>query len=114
MGAIPPPTFPGQRDRESTPLKSSHRPKSYSRFFFLNDRATTEISPLPLHAALRISAPPPKKQSPTWPVFLPCAVRAAPGAGAIAAEMMPDAPEKWRVGSAKCMEPIQPATFPGH
>src|SRR2546430_5530440 len=33
-----------------------HRQPPLSFFFFLNDRATTEISPLPLHAALPIFA----------------------------------------------------------
>src|SRR3990172_6906233 len=41
-------------DRESTPLNSSPGYTSYSLFFFFNDPATTEISPLSLHDALPI------------------------------------------------------------
>src|SRR3990172_6824539 len=41
-------------DRKSTRLNSSHGHISYSHFFFLNDTATTEISPLSLHDALPI------------------------------------------------------------
>src|SRR3990172_8335020 len=40
-------------DRKSTRLNSSHGYISYALFFF-NDTAPTEISPLPLHAALPI------------------------------------------------------------
>src|SRR3990172_1863373 len=43
------------RDRKSTRLNSSHRYNSHSTFFFFNDAAPTEISPLPLHDALPIS-----------------------------------------------------------
>src|SRR3990172_1954465 len=43
-----------RRDRKSTRLNSNHAYISYSLFFF-NDTATTEISPLSLHAALPIS-----------------------------------------------------------
>src|SRR3989338_5229903 len=41
-------------DRKSTRLNSSHSSISYSFFFFFNDTAPTEISPLPLHDALPI------------------------------------------------------------
>src|SRR3990167_7147876 len=44
-----------QEDRKSTRLNSSHSQISYSVLFFLNDAATTEISPLSLHDALPIS-----------------------------------------------------------
>src|SRR5256886_14754555 len=37
---------------------------SYSFFFFFNDPAPTEISPLPLHDALPISWPPPRAAPP--------------------------------------------------
>src|SRR3990172_8275856 len=43
-------------DRKSTRLNSSHGYISYS-FFFFNDPATTEISPLSLHDALPILRP---------------------------------------------------------
>src|SRR3990167_6964841 len=42
------------QDRKSTRLNSSHSQISYSLFFFFNDPATTEISPLSLHDALPI------------------------------------------------------------
>src|SRR3990172_6796951 len=41
-------------DRKSTRLNSSHGYISYVFFFFFNDAAPTEISPLSLHAALPI------------------------------------------------------------
>src|SRR3990167_6894654 len=43
------------RDRKSTRLNSSHSQISYYLFFFLNGRAPTKFSPLPLHDALPIS-----------------------------------------------------------
>src|SRR3990167_2032269 len=42
-------------DRKSTRLNSSHSQISSTPFFFFNDPAPTEISPLPLHDALPIS-----------------------------------------------------------
>src|SRR3990167_3905476 len=45
-----------RRDRKSTRLNSSHSQISYSLFSFLNDPATTNISPLPLHDPLPISS----------------------------------------------------------
>src|SRR3990167_7083989 len=41
-------------DRKSTRLNSSHSQISSCLFFFFNDPATTELSPLPLHDALPI------------------------------------------------------------
>src|SRR3990167_6987881 len=46
-------------DRKSTRLNSSHNQNSYFPFFFFNDPATTEISPLSLHDALPICISPP-------------------------------------------------------
>src|SRR3990167_6875095 len=43
-------------DRKSTRLNSSHSQISYFPFFFFNDTAPTEISPLSLHDALPISS----------------------------------------------------------
>src|SRR3989338_6852134 len=45
---------PLRRDRKSTRLNSSHSSISYLIFFFFNDPATPEISPLSLHDALPI------------------------------------------------------------
>src|SRR3990172_6777890 len=45
---------PPDADRKSTRLNSTHAYISYSLFFFLNDPAPPEISPLPLHDALPI------------------------------------------------------------
>src|SRR3990167_3976598 len=46
------------RDRKSTRLNSSHSQTSHHLFFFFNDTAPTEISPLSLHDALPISRSP--------------------------------------------------------
>src|SRR3990172_5308545 len=54
LGSLEEAYGPGQ-DTKSTRLNSSHGYISYSLFFF-NDTATTELSPLPLHDALPISA----------------------------------------------------------
>src|ERR1044072_7214731 len=43
-----------RKDRKSTRLKSSHTDIYRLPFFFFNSPATTEISPLSLHAALPI------------------------------------------------------------
>src|SRR3990172_6772132 len=48
-------------DRKSTRLNSNHSYISYSLFFFFNDTAPPEISPLSLHDAL-----------PIWPLRLSC------------------------------------------
>src|SRR3990167_296685 len=45
----------GLTDRKSTRLNSSHSQISHAPFFFFNDTAPTEISPLSLHDALPIS-----------------------------------------------------------
>src|SRR3990172_6972900 len=52
------PVRPDLQDRKSTRLNSSHGYISYAVFFFFNDTATTEISPLSLHDALPISVGP--------------------------------------------------------
>src|ERR1044072_7787577 len=46
--------YPRALDRKSTRLNSSHTDIYRMPSFFFNDTATTEISPLPLHAALPI------------------------------------------------------------
>src|SRR5258705_276074 len=51
---------PGEPDRKSTRLNSSHLGTSYSVFFF-NDPATTEISTLSLHDALPICVHEPRR-----------------------------------------------------
>src|SRR3989338_2107752 len=52
-GALPVPNR--EADRKSTRLNSSHRSLSHTLFYFFNDAAPPEISPLPLHDALPIS-----------------------------------------------------------
>src|ERR1051326_6553175 len=66
------PAGPSESDRKSTSLNSSHIPLFRIPSFFFNDPAPPDISPLPLHDALRIGDGTRPASWPTAVALSPC------------------------------------------